>query len=106
MGFTVGAGVDAARAGRSGVPSPHSVSPEKDRAMLRAEDLGGLRCRPAVGGAGVANGVLVVDDDGGGIADTEGLAIFEWNLAWGRRIDPGTGILLVIVELPIRGIRD
>lgn len=73
--------------------------------MLIAADLGGLRCLPAEaagGGAGVANGVFVVD--GGGIA--EGLAIFEWNRAWGGRIDPGTGILLVIVVLPIRGIRD
>lgn len=73
--------------------------------MLSAEDLGGLRCLPASGGAGVANGV-VADDDGGGIAWAEGLAIFEWNRAWDGRIDPGIGILLVIVVLPIRGIRD
>lgn len=69
--------------------------------MLIAVDLGGRRCLPAGGGAGVTNGV-----DGAGIVEVEGLAIFDWNRAWGRRIDPGIGILLLLVVVPIRGIRD
>lgn len=65
--------------------------------MLTAADLGGLR-KP-LGVAGVAKGVV-----GGGIE--EGFASFEWwNRACEGRIDPGTGILLLVV-LPIRGIRD
>lgn len=93
-----GAGVEAARAGR-GVVSLHSVSPEYDRAMLSAADLGGLRKPLGAGVAGVTNGVVR-----GGIE--EGLASFEWwNRACKGRIDPGTGILLLVV-LPIRGIRD
>lgn len=73
MGFSAGAGagVEAARAGR-GVSSPHNVSPEYDRVMLTAADLGGLR-KP-LGVAGAANGVV-----GGGIE--EGFASFEW---WNR----------------------
>lgn len=70
-----------------------------------ADDLGGLRFLP-VGGAGVANEVVVVVVGGGIADDEEGLTIFEWNRVWGRRIDPGTGILLLIVVLPIRGIRE
>lgn len=81
--------------------SPHSASPEYDRVMLIADDFGGLRCLPA-GGAGVANEFV-----GGGIAEEEeGLVIFDWNRVCTGRIDPGTGILLVFMVLPIRGIRD
>lgn len=100
VGFNDGAGVEAARAGRSGVPSPHSVSPEYDRTMLTADDLGGLSLRP-VGGAGVAKRV-----DDGRFTEPEGLDIFDWNLVCGKRIEPGMGILLLLVVLPIRGIRD
>lgn len=101
VGFNDGAGVEAARAGRSGALLPHNASPEYDRAMLTADDLGGRNLLP-VGGAGVANGV-----DGGGMTETEGFDNFDWNRgACGKRIDPGIGILLLLVVLPIRGIRD
>lgn len=67
--------------------------------MLTAADLGGLRKPLGAGVAGVANGVVR-----GGIE--EGFASLEWwNRACKGRIDPGTGILLLVV-LPIRGIRD
>lgn len=68
--------------------------------MLTAADRGGRRKPLGAGVAGTANGVA------GGTID-DGFASFEW---WNRacdegRIDPGTGILLLVM-LPIRGIRD